>query len=102
MPPDQCGRSRAQHGRARGQGTHAGLDREHVVRVALDLLDEVGLDELTMRRLADRLGVTAASLYWHVRDKDELLALLADAISAQMPEPSLSPPWREELIRVAH
>jgi TetR/AcrR family tetracycline transcriptional repressor len=55
-----------------------------------------------MRRLADRLGVTAASLYWHVRDKDELLALLADAISAQMPEPSLSPPWREELTRLAH
>jgi AcrR family transcriptional regulator len=60
------------------------LDRERVVRVALELLDEVGLDDLSMRRLAERLGVTAASLYWYVRDKSELLDLLADAMSAEM------------------
>ena len=61
------------------------LDRERVVRVALELLDEVGLDDLSMRRLAERLGVTAASLYWYVRDKSELLDLLADAMSAELP-----------------
>jgi AcrR family transcriptional regulator len=60
------------------------LDRERVVRVALELLDEVGLDDLSMRRLAERLGVTAASLYWYVRDKSELLDLLADAMSAEL------------------
>src|SRR5262245_34029368 len=52
------------------------LDQAQVVRAALALLDEVGLDELTMRRLAERLGVKAAALYRHVRGKDELLALL--------------------------
>jgi AcrR family transcriptional regulator len=77
------------------------LDRERLVRVALDLLDEVGLDDLSMRRLAERLGVTAAALYWHVRDKNELLGLLADAISAEMPLPDPSRPWRAELEALA-
>jgi TetR/AcrR family transcriptional regulator, tetracycline repressor protein len=82
-------------------GSRAALDRERVVRVALDLLDEVGLDDLTMRRLAERLGVTAASLYWYVRDKDELLELLADAISAEIPLPDPSRPWRTALEALA-
>jgi AcrR family transcriptional regulator len=79
------------------QGNRAPLDRERVVREALALLDEVGLDDLSMRRLADRLGVTAASLYWYVRDKDELLALLADAIAGEMPLPDPDLGWREAL-----
>ena len=86
----------------RAQGARAGLDRHRVVRVALDLLDEVGLDDLSMRRLAERLGVTAASLYWHVRDKDDLLTLLADAISAEMPLPDPTRSWRDELTAYAH
>jgi TetR/AcrR family tetracycline transcriptional repressor len=60
------------------------LTREQIVREALALLDEVGYDGLTMRRVADRLGVQAASLYKHVRDKHELLTLLADAISGEV------------------
>jgi AcrR family transcriptional regulator len=79
------------------RGNRAPLDRERLVGEALALLDEVGLDDLSMRRLADRLGVTAASFYWYVRDKDELLALLADAISGEMPLPDLNLPWREAL-----
>ena len=77
--------------------SRAPLDRERLVREALALLDEVGLDDLSMRRLADRLGVTAASLYWYVRDKDELMARLADAISGEMPLPDPGLPWREAL-----
>jgi TetR/AcrR family tetracycline transcriptional repressor len=68
-----------------------------VARVALELLDEVGLDDLSMRRLAERLGVTAASLYWYVRDKGELLDLVADAITAEMLLPDSSLPWRMQL-----
>lgn len=77
------------------------LDREQVTRAALRLLDEVGLDDLTMRRLADRLGVTAASLYWHVRDKSDLLVMLGDAISGEMPMPSTQAPWRQALEQAA-
>jgi TetR/AcrR family transcriptional regulator, tetracycline repressor protein len=74
-----------------------GLDRDEVVRVALQLLDEVGLDGLTMRSLAERLGVRAASLYWHLRDKDELADLLVEAINAELPDPTPGLPWRQQL-----
>ena len=77
------------------------LDQAQVVRAALELLDEVGLDELTMRRLADRLGVQAASLYRHVRNKDELLALLGDEISGEIPDPPTAGGWRHQLNSMA-
>ncbi|HEY3886292.1 MAG TPA: TetR/AcrR family transcriptional regulator C-terminal domain-containing protein, partial [Vicinamibacterales bacterium] len=77
------------------------LDQAQVVRAALELLDEAGLDELTMRRLAGRLGVKAASLYRHVRDKNELLALLGDEISGEIPLPEQHGDWREQLKTLA-
>jgi TetR/AcrR family tetracycline transcriptional repressor len=73
------------------------LDQAQVVRAALELLGEVGLDELTMRRLAEKLGVKAASLYRHVRNKDELLALLGDEIAAEIPLPHPTGSWRDQL-----
>ena len=78
------------------------LDREQIARAALALLDEVGLDGLTMRRLAERLGVRAASLYRHVRHKDELLILLADEVSREIPLVEPSGSWREQLVAMAH
>ncbi len=48
------------------------LDRERIVRTALTLMDEHGVEWLTMRRLADALGVSAPTLYWHLPDKDAL------------------------------
>jgi len=77
------------------------LDQAQVVRAALALLDEVGLDELTMRRLAGRLGVKAASLYRHVRNKDELLALLGDEISSEIPFARTTGSWRDQLTEMA-
>jgi TetR/AcrR family transcriptional regulator, tetracycline repressor protein len=59
------------------------LRRDDVIDAALALLDERGLDGLTTRRLAERLGVRAGALYWHVRDKRELLTALADRIVTQ-------------------
>lgn len=73
------------------------LDLQGIVREALALLDEAGLDSLSMRNLAERLGIKAASLYWYVRDKDELLGLLADAISGEARAPALGLPWRPQL-----
>jgi TetR/AcrR family tetracycline transcriptional repressor len=60
------------------------LERHLVVRAALDLLNEAGLDGLTTRRLAEVLGVQGPALYWHFKNKQELIdemarALLADA-----------------------
>jgi TetR/AcrR family transcriptional regulator, tetracycline repressor protein len=50
-----------------------GITRERIVAAALELLNEKGMDALTVRALASRLGVGAPALYWHVRNKQELL-----------------------------
>jgi AcrR family transcriptional regulator len=60
--------------------TETGLSRARLVAAALELVRDEGLEALSMRVLADRLHVKAASLYWHVRDRRDLLELLADSI----------------------
>ena len=77
------------------------LTREDLVRAGLEVLDEAGIDGLTMRSVAARLGVQSASLYWHVRDKDELLALIADAICAEIEPPLPDQPWIDQLVAMA-
>jgi TetR/AcrR family tetracycline transcriptional repressor len=61
---------------------HNPLQRETVVRAALQLLDEVGLDALTMRRLAAHLDIQNPSLYNHITNKQELLNCMADLMIA--------------------
>src|SRR5271166_1411353 len=56
------------------------LDRKTVARAALHLLDEVGLDGLTVRRLARDLGVQAPALYWHFKNKQELFDEMATLV----------------------
>lgn len=63
-------------------------DRDSVSRSALALLDEVGLADLSMRRIAARLDVQPSALYWHFASKQELLADLADRITAVIPHVS--------------
>ncbi|AUX40012.1 TetR family transcriptional regulator [Sorangium cellulosum] len=58
------------------------LRREQVVATALRLLNDVGLDALTMRRLGQELNVQAATLYWHIKNKEELLDAMAEAMLA--------------------
>lgn len=60
-------------------------DRDGVARAALALLDEVGLADLSMRRIASRLDVQPSALYWHFSSKQDLLAELADRITATIP-----------------
>lgn len=79
------------------EGKRQPLTRADVVEAALSLLDEVGLDGFTMRRIGDRLGVKSSSLYWHVRNKEELLNLMADAICGEIQAPSGESGWREYL-----
>jgi TetR/AcrR family tetracycline transcriptional repressor len=79
----------------------APLHRDDLVRAALDLLDQAGIDGLTMRNLAERLGVQAASLYNHIRDKRDVLTLIADAIVADVPQPHSGLSWREALKYIA-
>jgi TetR/AcrR family tetracycline transcriptional repressor len=58
------------------------LEAADAVRVALNLLEDEGLDKLTVRRLATELGVKAPALYWHFRSKRALLDHMTDAIVA--------------------
>ena len=77
-----------------------GLTRERLVEAALGLVNEEGLEGLSMRALADRLEVKAASLYWHVRDRGELLDLLAEAILEGVSRPRQKATWRETVLAI--
>lgn len=56
------------------------LNREQIVRAAIELLDEEGIDGLSMRKLGQRLGSAATAMYWHVGNKENLLVLAADQV----------------------
>ncbi|MGQ0603314.1 MAG: TetR/AcrR family transcriptional regulator C-terminal domain-containing protein, partial [Anaerolineales bacterium] len=73
------------------------LDQKQIVQAALGLLDEAGFEGLTMRNLAKKLGIKAASLYWHVRGKQDLLNLLAEEICASIREPDRTLLWLNQL-----
>src|SRR5580692_1857098 len=62
---------------ARKPSSRAPLTRAAIVDAALRVLDAEGVDRLSMRRVGEELGAGAASIYWHVRNKDELLQLVS-------------------------
>jgi AcrR family transcriptional regulator len=77
------------------------LTRDRIVEAAVALLDEEGIERLTMRRLAERLGVVAPSLYWHVDTKDDVIDLAVDAIFGEMPSGvGSAAEWRDDVIAV--
>jgi AcrR family transcriptional regulator len=69
------------------------LKRDRVVRTALALADVGGLESLSMRKLADKLGVVPMALYKHVANKDELLDAMVDVVFEEM-KFSEGPGWR--------
>lgn len=73
---------------------HKQLTRDSVVAEAMALLDQEGLEALTMRSLADRLGVVPNALYRHVKDKGDLMDGVLDRVTSlvEVPDPALG--WR--------
>jgi TetR/AcrR family tetracycline transcriptional repressor len=74
------------------------MNRAAVIAEALNLLDEVGLDAVSTRQLAKRLGVEQPSLYWYFRTKKDLLAAMAQAAMAPHatePLPMAEDDWRD-------
>lgn len=77
------------------------LSPDRIRSVALAIIDRDGLDGLSMRKLAAELGVQAASLYGHVRTKDQLLNDIASAILSSVDVSGFEVDWREGLLRCA-
>ena len=73
------------------------LDREQVLRVAIELADESGIESLTMRALGRRLGIKAPSLYNHVESKDDLLGGITDLAVAEIEVPTGDVEWKEAM-----
>ena len=89
---------RSESAAARDDGERTRLTRDAVVDRALRLADTVGLDALTIRKLATELGVTPMALYWHFRSKDELLDGLAERVWAEIDtDIDDAAPWSAQL-----
>ncbi|MEU4432643.1 TetR/AcrR family transcriptional regulator C-terminal domain-containing protein [Nocardia rhamnosiphila] len=78
------------------------LHRDDVVDGALAILDQYGLADLTMRRLAGALRVQPGALYWHFPNKQALLGAVADRILAPMEHPVRAGDWSGALAELAH
>jgi AcrR family transcriptional regulator len=77
------------------------LSRERVLRAALRLADAGGLEQLSMRKLAQELGVKAMSLYNHVASKDDLLDGMVDWVVGEIEVPDLTMDWQLAMRRRA-
>jgi AcrR family transcriptional regulator len=82
-------------------GPRLPLSRDRILRAALQLADERGIDALSMRRLGQALGVEAMSLYNHVQNKDEVLGGIVDLVVEEFELPQPGGDWEEGLRRTA-
>jgi len=76
------------------RGRRARLNRDRVLRAAVELADEAGIDSVSMRNLAERLGVVPMALYKHVANKDELLDGMVDVIVGEIDQPGRDTDWK--------
>lgn len=78
------------------------LSRARIAQAAVEILDAQGVSGLTMRRLAEQLGSGVMSLYWHVKNKEELFELALDSILEYRSLSQTTAPhnWRAEVIHL--
>jgi AcrR family transcriptional regulator len=84
-----------------GDTRRAQLTRQQVIAAAIEIADRDGIESISMRRLAQELGVEAMSLYTHVRNKDDLLDGMADAVISQIPPSAGEAGWKTSLRQMA-
>jgi AcrR family transcriptional regulator len=84
------------------RGRKQRLTVDAVVGAAIAVADEEGLDALSIRRVAERLGVGTMTIYTYVESKNQLVELMLDDVIAELPRHDTSGTWRERLSRVAH
>jgi AcrR family transcriptional regulator len=78
-------------------GSRVSLTRELVLRTALRIMDESGIETLSMRLLGTRLGVEAMSLYNHVANKDDILDGVLDLVVEEIAIPAPDANWRSAM-----
>lgn len=83
------------------RGPRPALSRVEITRTAIELADAEGLDAVSMRRIAARLGAGATSLYWYVSNKDDLFELMVDEVVGEISVPEPSGDWRNDLREIA-
>ena len=82
---------------ATATATKSDLSRAAIVERALTVMDVEGPDAVTIRRIAQEFGVTPMALYWHVANKEELLAAMGDALLADVTPPPATGSWSTQL-----
>ncbi|ASW54445.1 TetR/AcrR family transcriptional regulator [Plantactinospora sp. KBS50] len=75
------------------------LSRDRILRTAVALADAAGIDSLSMRNLAQELGVVPMALYKHVANKDELLDGMIDVVIGEIDPPAPGSGWKREIGR---
>ena len=85
----------------RGKGPEP-LSKARILQAALAMADEEGITSLTMRKLGERLGVEAMSLYNHVANKEELINGLVDKVTREIPVPDDREEWKTAMRQRAH
>jgi AcrR family transcriptional regulator len=77
--------------------------RADIARAAMEIADSEGFDAVSMRRVAQRLGAGTMTLYHYVRNKDELITLMSDAVMAEIlvPDDELADDWRTAVTQIA-
>jgi AcrR family transcriptional regulator len=83
--------------RRQRRAQHPALDRGRIVQSGLRIVDSEGVEALSLRRLAVELGVTPMAVYWHVRDKAELLDLIGERVLEAVDVPAPAGDWRRQL-----
>ncbi|HWL64632.1 MAG TPA: TetR/AcrR family transcriptional regulator C-terminal domain-containing protein [Actinomycetota bacterium] len=73
------------------------LSRERITKAALDIADREGVDQLSMRRLAESLGAGTMTLYGHFANKGELLDAVLDLAASEKKLPGFEGTWREQI-----
>ncbi|MCL9760109.1 TetR/AcrR family transcriptional regulator [Frankia sp. AiPa1] len=87
--------------RGAGPGCRSKLNPERLARAAIEIADADGLSAVSMRRLASHLGVGTMTLYYHVRDKDDLLDLMWDEFMGESLLAEVPAGWRAGLTAIA-
>jgi len=84
-----------------GKDTRNRLSRERVLRAAIEQADAVGLDAVSMRKLADVLDVAPMALYRHVASRDDLIDGMVDIVFGEVALPSSGTDWKQAMRRRA-